>query len=416
MRIVPTPFFAALIALCTFLFGEVAQAQLESRLTTVQTRLRPETDAVGIRSGGFMILPTISISEAYDDNILASDSNTRDDLITNVEPAIVVKSDWARHAVNVSASADVAFFASNSNENYQDYSFSANGRFDALRDTYLTGSIDYASSHESRSSADDAGGEEPGLYTVFQSSVGVLNRFNRFALSALATFRRYDFDDVVVSGVANNQDDRDRDRIDLVLRGGYEIVPGYQGFVRLNLNDTDYVDSVDDTGVMRGSDGYEAVAGVRIDLSGLTYGDIFAGYISHDYVDSSLVTIEGVTFGADLTWNMTELTTIKLTLARNISETTQSSTSGTFDTAFDFSVDHELLRHLILSARAGFENRDFEGTSRQDTYLRFGIGAKYLVNRNLNIVFDYDFDRRNSDNAGSDYIENVFMLRAVGKL
>ena len=31
-------------------------------------------------------------------------------------------------------------------------------------------------------------------------------------------------------------------------------------------------------------------------------------------------------------------------------------------------------------------------------------------------TFTYDFNRRNSDNARSDYTENVFMLRAVGKL
>ncbi|MEE2968832.1 MAG: outer membrane beta-barrel protein, partial [Pseudomonadota bacterium] len=191
---------------------------------------------------------------------------------------------------------------------------------------------------------------------------------------------------------------------------------GDQGFLRINLNDTDYEDNTDDTGMQRGSDGYEMVAGVRLDLSGVTYGDIFAGYISHDFIDSSLVTIDGVTFGADLTWNASELTTVMLKLTREISETTQSSTSGTFDTEFDVSIDHELLRHLTLSATAGFEHQEFEGTTREDRYLRFGFGARYLVNRNLDILFNYDFDRRTSDHAGSDYTENLFMLRAIGKL
>lgn len=416
MRFFPTPIIAALVALCAFLFGEVAQAQLENRLTTVQSRPRPESDAVGIRSGGFMILPTITVSAAYNDNILSSDSNTRDDLITDVEPAIIVKSDWTRHALEVHATADVSFYADNSDENSQDYEFGVSGRIDALRDTILTGAVNYSALHESRASADDVGGVEPGAFSLATAGIGIFNRFNRFALSARALFKRYDFDDVVVSGVVNNQDDRDRDRIDVILRGGYEIVPGYQAFLRVNLNDTSYEDSTDDTGIKRGSDGYEMVAGVRIDLSGLTYGDVFAGYISHDYIDSSLATIEGFTFGADLTWNMTELTTLKLALTRTISETTQSSTSGTFDTNFEISADHELLRHLILSARVGAAQQDFEGTSREDRYVSFGIGARYLVNRNLEILFDYDFDRRSSDNAGSDYTGNIFMLRAVGKL
>lgn len=416
MRLVPASIIAVFVALCTVFTGHVAWAQKENRLTTVQDRPRPETDAVGIRSGGFMILSTISVSETYDDNILASESSTRDDLITDIAPAIIVKSDWTRHSLAVHASADVAFYASNSDENFQDYQIGASGRFDALRDTYLSGKFLYQALHESRASNDDAGGNEPGEYSLVTSEIGIFNRFNRFAISARAMLLRYDFDDVVVNGAVSNQDDRDRDRINVTLRGGYEIVPGYQGFLRVNLNDTSYQDSIDDLGFKRGSDGYEMVAGVRLDLSGVTYGDIFAGYISHDYIDSRLATIDGATFGADLTWNATELTTVSLVLTRTISETTQSSTSGTFDTDFDIAVDHELLRHLILSARAGFGYQDFEGISREDKYLRFGAGAKYFVNRNLDIRLDYDFDRRNSDAAGSDYTENVFMLRAVGKL
>ena len=74
---------------------------MESRLTTVKSRARPESDAVSIRSRRFVILPTISVSESYNEIFLASESNTRDDLITGVEPAIIVKSDWNRHALKL---------------------------------------------------------------------------------------------------------------------------------------------------------------------------------------------------------------------------------------------------------------------------------------------------------------------------
>jgi hypothetical protein len=416
MRLVPTSIIAVFIALCTIFSGQAVWAQVENRLTTVQNRPRPGTDAVGIRSGGFMILPTISVSETYDDNVLASESSTRDDLITDIVPAIIVESDWTRHSLAVHASADLGFHASYSDENFQDYQVGARGRLDVLRDTYLSGSIGYQALHESRASADDAGGDEPGEYSLATSEIGIFNRFNRVALSADARLQRYDYDDVVVSGAVSNQDDRDRDRIDVTLRGGYEIVPEYQAFLRVNFNDTSYEDGTDDLGFKRGSDGYEMVAGVKLDLSGVTFGNIFAGYISHDYIDSRLATIDGATFGADLTWNATELTTVKAVLARTISETTQSSTSGTFDTNFDITADHELLRQLILSARAGFGFADFEGISREDKFVRFGVGAKYLMNRNLDIRLDYDFGRRNSDAADSDYTKNVIMLRAVGKL
>ncbi len=136
------------------------------------------------------------MSESYNDNILASESNTRDDLITDVEPAIIVKSHWNRHALKLQANADVAFYASNSDEIFQDFQIGASGRFDVLRDTYLIGSVNYAALHESRSSADDAGGNEPGEYSLATSEIGIFNRFNRFALSARATLKRYDFETI----------------------------------------------------------------------------------------------------------------------------------------------------------------------------------------------------------------------------
>jgi hypothetical protein len=416
MRINQGALFAALVVLGTFVFGLAAQAQLERRQVTVQTRPRPETDAVGVRSGGFMILPTITVSEAYNDNIFAVENGERDDLITDIKPAIIAKSDWNRHALEAFASADLGFFSSNSDENFQDYEIGARARLDVLRDTFLTGGIVYSALHESRASPDDSGGVEPGEFSIVTPEIGFYSRFNRFALSGSATLRRFDFDDVRVGGATVNEDDRDRDRVDLVMRGGYEIVPGYQAFLRVNLNSTEYDDKIDDNGFRRDSDGYEVVIGARLDLSGVTFGDVFVGYVAHEFDDARLGTIDGITLGADLTWNMTELTTVKIALSRTVSETTLSNTSGTFDTNFDVSADHELLRQLIISARAGLGLQEFEGSSRDDSHARFGFGAKYLVNRRLDLLLDYDYTRRDSDAAGSDFTENLIMLRAVGKL
>ena len=39
-------------------------------------------DPLGIRAGGFLIYPSLSVSEVYDDNVFATDNNTDDDLIT----------------------------------------------------------------------------------------------------------------------------------------------------------------------------------------------------------------------------------------------------------------------------------------------------------------------------------------------
>ncbi len=409
---------AALLVLPAWLLGPSAWAQAlnESRTTTVMGRARPDTDPVGIRAGGFVILPQVAISESYDDNLFAAQSGTIDDFITNIEPAVVLRSNWNRHSLVASARANFGLHADNDKEDYQDYSVGGDLRLDLLRDTYVTASLRYQKLHEERSSPDDGNGTEPGEYELITPVVSLFNRFNRVSILARGSMSRLDYDDVPVAGGTVNHDDRDRDRTTAMLRAGYEINPEYEGFVRASYNTTNYDDAVDDNGFNRDSDGYEIVVGTRIDLTGVTFGDVYIGYVSTEYDDARLARINGVTFGADLTWNVTELTTIRFGIVRTIEETTSGSASGTFDTGFDVSADHELLRSVILSAGFGFKQSDFEGISRKDDYRNFRLAAKYLVNRNLNLILQYDRIDRESNALNADFTSNLFTLRLVGQL
>ena len=236
------------------------------------------------------------------------------------------------------------------------------------------------------------------------------------SLSANGNFDRHDFDDVrTTTGVTNN-DDRDRDEFKLDIRGGYEIQPQYEAFAQLILSSVNYDDAVDDAGVDRDNEGFEIRGGARIDLTGLLFGDVFLGYITRDYEDSTLNSVDEFSAGIDLTWNMTPLTTIKGGVKRGISETTLASASGNLTTAITASVDHELLRNLILTGRAGVSRDEFEGTNREDDTIQAGIRAKYLLNRYLYLTVGYDYATKDSTSAGSDYDSNKVLFRIRGQL
>jgi hypothetical protein len=395
-----------------FLADSPGFAQSESRTTTVTERQRPELDPLGVRAGGFIAFPNATITETFNDNIFASENGAVDDFVTNIEPGIVVKSDWGSHEIKLFGNADIAFYADRSNENYEDFNVGGEARLDIVRDFSITAGLTYAGLHESRGSPDDVDGNEPTEFDRLTSTLGIAGKQNRVSLSAEGRLSRLDYDDATTAGVVVDNDDRDRERYDVTLRAGYEIVPEYEGFLRVGLVMTDYDDAVDNVGVNRDSDGIEIVGGARIDITGVLFGDVFAGYISQDYDDPSLQRIEGVTGGVDLTWNVTKLTTLKFGVSRTIEETTQIGASGYFRTDFDAAVDHELLRNLILSGRAGVSLQDYEGIARDDELAAFAISGKYLLNRNLYLSLGYEYTQRESDAAGADYDRNVVMVRA----
>lgn len=404
---------AALIA-----FGDAAPvfAQTDSRTTTVQGRERPELDALGLKAGGFTAFPSLEVEGVYDDNIFLDQTGEIDDFITTVSPALRLNSNWSSHALNFSGSGDIVRYSDNAAEDNDTFKLNANGRIDVRRDTQISAGLGFEKGVEDRGSVDDANGITPTDFKVETFDVGFFNKWNRVSLKVDGNFTRRDFDDVRTTGGVTNNDDRDRDEFKLDVRGGYEIQPQYEAFAQVILSAVNYEDALDDAGVDRDNEGFEVRGGARIDLTGLLFGDVFLGYISRDYEDSTLTAVDEFSAGVDLTWNVTPLTTVKGGVKRGISETTLASASGNLSTSINASVDHELLRNLILTGRAGATRNEFEGTDREDDTIQAGIRAKYLLNRYVYLTLGYDYATKDSTAANSDYDSNKFLFRIRGQL
>ena len=383
---------------------------------TVTTRQRPEVIPLGMRVGTFLLYPKISVTETYDDNIFRVEEDKDHDLITTIGPEFDLKSDWNNHAFNLRGDARIDRFARSEKENVEDYNVDADGRYDITRNIFLFGFLGYSQLSEDRGSPDDVGGVEPTEYNVYRGSVRYFHRLNRVSFRLEAAARKFDFDDVSrgPTRLPANNDDRDRLVSDVTLRAAYEIVPEYEAFVRATGNNRAYRTAVDDNGVSRDSQGYEIVAGVAIDLTGVTFGDLFVGYREQWYDDDNLNTIDGISGGANITWNVTPLTTLQAGIVRRVEETTAIDSSGFFATRYSLSADHELLRNLLLNASVALTENDYNGIDREDRIYDVGVSARYLVNRNFYGSIGYRYTQRERDSIPgdeADYTQNVFTVR-----
>lgn len=385
---------------------------------TVNNRERPDFDPLGARVGSFVILPRVRLDGELNDNIFSTDTNEQGDFITTLSPNLVVQSDWSNHMLRFQGGADIGRYIDNDSEDFEDYEFNANGRVDVTRRTKLRGGAGYRMEHEDRSSPDDVSGIEPTTFDVLSANVEGSHTFNRVTLTLGGAFDQFDFDDVGRAGGAIiNNDDRDRNAVEGSVQVSYEVAPQYEAFVRGAYNVRDYDAALDDNGVNRDSDGYEVVAGVSLDFGGITFGDFFAGYQSQNFDDPLLNTASGPVVGADITWNVTPLTTIVGSISRVVREsttrdvTTGNFASGRFFTTVGVSADHELMRNVLIGADISASQDDFEGINRTDEIYRAGVDAKYLINRYANIGAIYRFRMRSSDVGSAEFTENLVLLR-----
>ena len=380
---------------------------------TVRNRPRPDYDAQGQYVGGLILYPSLTFSENFNDNIFADEDGEEADLISIIAPEFRLQSDWGRHALVFDGSADIGLHAFNPDENFEDYALGIGGRLDIQDEAYISSNLSFQDLHERRGSPDDVSGEAPTEYDLYTGAlVGYWPR-GQFNLRLSGDVRRLDFDDVGAGpGLPDiDNDDRDRNIYRGTARVGYVIQPKYEAFLRGNYNIRDYDQTVDNEGFERSSQGFEIDAGVEIDFSGLIFGDFFIGYSLQDFDDSALQTVDGVNGGADITWNVTPLTTINFALRSEIEDSTIAGASGFQSYQGGITVDHELLRSLILTARAGGTLAKYDGIDREDTIFNAGLSARYFLNRYVNTAAGYRYRTRLSSASNvEEFDENVVTL------
>jgi hypothetical protein len=377
----------------------------------VTQRDRPEFDPLGIRAGSFLIFPSIGVSESYDTNVFATPDDEVDDFITNVEPRVEVVSDFPRHALAFSTGADVAFYASETGENYQDFFVNGDGQLDVTRDSVLTADVSAGRFHIGRDDPEDIGTAEPIEYWSYGGGLAYTHAFNRLNFRLTGQAEREDYTDT--NGLSN--DDRDVNEYDLLFRTGFLVSPRFNTFVEGRYNIEDRTNE-DPTEPSQDSDGWEARVGTEVDITALLFGEAFVGYRKQYFDDEAFDSEDGFSFGVDLTWNPTTLTTVGLTGGADFEPTVQAGASSDFETRVALAVDHELLRNVLIGATAAYERDDFTGIDRLDETYEIGGRATYLLNRYLYLRGGYTFEDRTSDDPGEEFTDHLFTIGITAQL
>lgn len=391
---------------------------------TVVDRPRPEFDPLGVRFGDFFFFPRGEVDESFNDNIFATNVGEKSDFITTLAPTFDIRSNLPTNAINLSAGAILSWYANNSNFNTQDAFANADGRLDVDNTHDFHGALRAARLHEDPGAPTFPGNaSQPVVYNTYEGTAGFSQTKLRVGYSADLTARREEYEAVpTFGGGLLPQSDRNNNAYEAALQGSYEFVANYRGFVRGALNYRDY-DHAAIGAPTRTSHGFRIDAGARIDITGVTYAELFAGYLQQDYQASSLGTVSGPDIGANVVWNATQLTSVTLKAERTIADAPASVVGGTASPAYFHStagvrVDHELLRNLLLDGQVAYANDDFQGINRTDNDYLVGAGAKYLLTRNLYLGADYAFEHRESSGtqAINPFSRNIIMLRLSTQL
>jgi len=374
-------------------------------------------DPLGIRAGAFRIYPVADVDFVYNDNVDATKNNKRDDFAFILGQNVGVQSEFSRHAVGFDVFSTVGRYLHDSKEDYWDFGVSGNGRLDITGDNNVTGTFGVARRHGGRDDSENddtvAASRRPVRYMDYDAGLAYNHLLRDITIRVSGNFSRQNYRQG--AGTAN-QNDRDLDAYSGGLRVGYNVSPRINTFVQGDYTANRYDSSRDSSGLKQDSEVFGGSVGVAVNFTDLLLGEVSVGYARETFDESQFSDEDGLTYGLGLTWLPTQLTTVGLTGSGGFQPTSNSGSSTNLQHTVGLTVDHELLRQVVIGGRAGYQRDDFESTNRTDNRMDLGADVRYLINRNFSVGAGYDFSKRWSDNSNREFDGNVFTLRVRAQL
>jgi hypothetical protein len=353
---------------------------------TVQSRLHPELEPLGILAGSFQFWPSLQEGLGYTSNALPGPYRRGSWQIVT-EPTMVIGSNWSRNAFGAVLSAqDTRYFALPSQDR-TDATLSAGTRFDFGQDQ-LTVSVAHLDQHEDRTQLDTIASDRPIGFQLDDARASYAWNVGRWSLTPSLQATNWAYDPTTILSVPTSQSYRNR----LLTQGAvtlrYEWAPLRNILFVLRALNQDYTKtpSVQPT---PGSTGYQALAGLDYDDRAVWRWRLLVGgevrqFAAPIYPQQATMIAE-----AGATWVPSGTTSLNATLSRETTDAAQEGVSGLTYTSARLTIDHESLRNLLLKASVGLQRADFfQGGYQFGTSA--GAGVVWAMNRSVRVSFTYD--------------------------
>ncbi len=407
-------------------FPQGIPGEAEQLGVTVRSRLRPDYDALGIREGAFMIRPELDEQAGYDSNVVGNVNGKGSSEIQS-NAAVSINSNYSRNNIGFTAGINDTRYFDVPRFSHTDYNLSFGGGLDIGRDS-LNGTVSYQNANEqpydigtnqttngtssraiigTTAQGTAIGLAKPLNFSDTDFRVSYNTSIGRFVLTPnvdyqLLRFAHGDFTGVPIgSEFAYNQTLRDTN----ILQGGvvarYEFQPQRSAVVVVNGNYDHYIHGSNQNIGIVDSTGATILAGLDYQLSGAITLRALGGY-QERFFNGNRYGNSGAPIGeADFIWNPTGLTTLTGRYGRTIEDATTNTVTGYTYDRLSLVLDHELYRNILLQGSASFENASYQGSNQQQQNYGGGVGATYLINRNVQASLSYQYIEHTFTGSGS---------------
>ena len=368
-------------------------------------------EEVGIDLGAFELVPTLSTTIGFNDNVTRSNDEGIDSWFSTVIPKFTLVNNFGLNTLRLGYQLSRGDYFSSSADDYTDHLVFASLGYELNSRHRIKTSINFEDGHDNRGESYSIGnGSELNAPDEFkESEVDFLYSYG--ALSAKArldlTLNYRDLDYKI-----NTTDYKIRDRSKSTIGGVfyYNIGAATDLLFETTITDVEYDFATSEANSL---DSVETsyLIGAQWQSTASTSGYAKIGYQDKDFDAAGRENFSGSTWEAGIVWEPLERATFILDTVNAARET---NGDGNFIRSKDVSLQwrHEWLQRLRTQAGVAVGTDDYEGSGRSDDVTDWDFAVIYEFQRWLTFNLGYTYSERDSNRDVIDYDRNIYRLTA----
>jgi hypothetical protein len=366
--------------------------------------------ALGIRSGDFIVYPSVTVSAGYTSNAASAAGGTGSATAT-VSPEIAIRSDWAENEANLIVGGSYEAFLDGTTAGKPTVNVDADGRIDGQNGWAVALAGGYSFETQSLSDPNFPAGVDrpPGVHDL-TGSVEADRNAGPAVVQVEGLVDRTIYENGTSGGLVVPQGDRTNTVFGARARFGYRTGASLAPFVEAEARRRLYDQTVDDHGLMRSGYLQAYRAGLMVDRAPVLSGEVAVGYLRASFDDPALDALAAFVIDGSLEWSPSALTLVRLNAATSINPSTDPASSGSLvhDASIDFAYDWR--RNVTLSGTASVRHERFQGTGQVDRDYKAGFAATWKANRSFWLSGRYEHEWLTSTLAGHGFHSDAALV------
>lgn len=364
---------------------------------------------------GFSIMPQVSASLRYDDNIYNDEDDGESSAIFIINPSINFGTDDGINQYGGFYGLTAAFYDYSSDDNFLDHELQlfAHTEYSAKHRTDFN--FDFSNIHEDRGS---------GLTESSSTSYDEPLKYNE--LFAQAYYQHGGVSSIMRVGAGISYADKsyqnfsdstqysDFDSVKFFADADYQV--GSVTFLTFDLYsiDVSYAETAIGS-VSKDNNDISALLGLKWEGLGKTTGTMKAGFQSKDFDASAREDFTGATIDFGLIWQPLTYSSFTAHVNRAAKD---SSTVGDYIETLGGSLvwQHDWSTKISTTAQYFYTNEDYVGAERTDDTSNLVLNVTFDVTRWMQLSAGYEFTTKDSDADSISYDKNAVIFSVVGSL